>query len=355
MSKKFVNTIPSLVFILAFLLSACGPSATPAPTADINAIYTQAAATIAANMTQTALAVPSATLVPPTATATVTATFAPLPTQAQAATPTVIFAPMSPVPAGPTAVPVNTATANGCYNSALVADVTVPSGTKFQVGDTFVKTWLVKNTGTCDWNPDFKITFVGGDAFGTDTTKIRQKIGVGATVEISIGMTAPNASGVSESYWQMFTDDGKGFGQVFGVSIVLPGGVAATSTSVSTANPNATATSTSGGCYQSTLMSESVVSGTTVKQGEGFTQTWVIKNTGSCAWNGNFKLTFVGGEMFGFDTTKIRQDVEPGNSLTISLDMVAPGSSGSFSTSWQLAADDGTLFGQTFTFKITVK
>ena len=71
-----------------------------------------------------------------------------------------------------------TATDTGCYNSALVSDVTIPSGTRLDPGKVFEKTWEIKNTGTCDWTRDFKITFVGGDLFGSDTTKIRKRVTV---------------------------------------------------------------------------------------------------------------------------------------------------------------------------------
>ena len=51
---------------LALLLAACSPAGTPPPTLDVNAVSTQAFATVNASFTQTALAgLPSATLVPP--------------------------------------------------------------------------------------------------------------------------------------------------------------------------------------------------------------------------------------------------------------------------------------------------
>ena len=68
MNKKFSQNLLGLVLPLSLLLSACGPKETPAPTMDVNAIYTQAAATIAVAVAQTAQAIPTATLVPPTAT-----------------------------------------------------------------------------------------------------------------------------------------------------------------------------------------------------------------------------------------------------------------------------------------------
>jgi hypothetical protein len=337
MKKKFSLNPLGLVLALTLLLSACGPQATPAPTTDINAIYTQAAATIAVSIAQTAQAIPTATLVPPTATSAPTATFAPLPTLAP--TQAIVYLPTS---TGPTAVPVDTATANGCYNAALLADVTVPGGTKFDVGDAFTKTWRVKNTGTCDWNGEFKIAFVGGNVFGSDTTKIRKNVAAGGITEISLAMIAPDQSGAVNSNWQMLSDDGKYFGPVMTVAIILPG-------------TTASATPDNSGCYQAALVSSSTPDGTKYTSGDTFTQTWVIKNAGTCNWDSNFKIKFVGGDVFGADTTKIRQKVAPGATAAISLDMIAPSGSGEVTSSWQMATGDGDVFGPIYTLKIVLK
>ena len=86
-----------------------------------------------------------------------------------------------------------------------------------------------------------------------------------------------------------------------------------------------------------------------------FTKIWKIKNTGTCPWNRNFKFIFIGGDMFGAETTKIPQAIDPGATIEISLDMQAPASSGIISSAWQLASDTDQLFGQLFAFSITVK
>jgi Ig-like domain from next to BRCA1 gene len=321
--------------IFTMLLSACA-SPQAAPTADMDAFFTQVVGTLAMNYAQTALAVPTATNTPEP-------TFTPLasPTVLQPTIGATQTAILPPTPAGPTPLPINPATAYGCYNAAFVADVTVPAGTNFKSGDTFTKTWRLVNVGTCDWTGDFKIIHVSGDWFGSDTTKIRQRVGVGNTADISLDMVAPGGtSGTVVSNWQMATDDGNLFGPVLTVSIVLPG-----------SHPTATAI----GCYQASLVSETIPDGTKLDPDEPFTKTWQIENAGSCDWTGDFKITFVGGDVFSSDTTKIRKKVTAGSTVEISLNMVAPSSSGSFSSSWRMANDNGDLFGDTFTFEIVVR
>lgn len=341
-NKKFVLT--SLTVILAVFLSACGPSATPAPTADVNAIYTQAAATVVTGITQTAAAMPTNTSVPPSATAEPSATPTTQPIPDLSATPVSQPLPATSTPAlgsNPTPIPVDPSTAFGCYNATFLAHVTLPYAPAFNPGDHFTKTWRVKNTGSCDWPRGFHLVFVSGDRFGADTIEIGQKVSTGSTVEISQNMTAPYLTGVVSSNWQLTTEIGKPFGSVLSASITLPGQAAV---------------STPGGCLNSALVSDvSVPTGTEMKTYASFTKTWQVTNTGTCAWERDFKITYVGGETFGSDTTKIRQIVGPGASTQISLDMTAPGSTGTFSSSWQMASSDGTLFGQIFTFSIFVK
>jgi len=330
---------PYFLILVVFIttLSACGPSETPAPTADMNALFTQVAGTIAVEYTQTALAEPVATNTPePTFTPLASPTLQPL----VITTPSVV---VPPTLTGATAAPTFSATANGCYDAALVTDVTIPAGTKFDPGAKFEKTWRLANTGTCDWTADFKLIYVGGDIFGSDTTKVRSRVPVGNTKDISLQMVAPASSGKVVSNWQLATDTGDLFGPVLTVSITLPGAAA-------------TATTTASGCNNATLVSDvTIPDGTEMKPGDTFTKTWEIKNSGTCDWNENYKITFVGGDLFGSDTTKIRRFVAAGNGASISLKMVAPNGSGTVTSSWQMADDSGNLFGQVFTFEIVLK
>jgi hypothetical protein len=321
-------------FVMA--LSACASPEAPAPTLDVNEIVNQVAATIEMGFTQTALAMPTATSTPePTITPLPSATLQPL----IATTPTVAA---SPTLTGPTPLPVNPATANGCYNAALVSEGTVPNRTDFKSGDTFQKTWRLVNTGTCEWNGEFKIAHVSGDYFGSDTTKIRQRVGVGIIADVSLEMEAPGGlSGTVVSNWQMVTDTGLSFGPLLTVSIILPG-------------TNATATSV--GCYSSALVSETIPAGSKMDPGERFEKTWTIKNTGTCDWVRDFMFEFAGGYDFqGADRVRITQKVAPGATVDISMSIDAPTDPDSYSSSWQMATDDGSSFGRIFTIDIKVR
>lgn len=340
----FTHNLFKLGLALAFGLSACGPGTTPPPTTDVNAIFTQAAATIVVELSQTAQAAPTATatLIPSTntpETSPVATTQPDLPPTATATPPPAAIPVLGTSPAIPTPT-VDASAAFGCYNATLLADLSVPYGSTFEPGNKFTKTWRIKNTGTCDWNRNFQIMHYSGDSFGAGTQTINQKIPAGGIAEISLAMTAPSLPGTISSTWRMATDIGKPFGSLLGLTVTLP----------------AAAVTTPTGCYNAALVSDvTIPSGAEITQGQTFTKTWLIKNTGTCAWNSSFKITYVGGDLLGSDTTRIRQSVPAGGSAEISLPMIAPSVSGQVTSAWQMASDEGNLFGQIFTIVVNIK
>lgn len=230
-----------LVILLASLaLSACGGSGADAtPTVSVELIQTQAVLTYQAQLTQTALANPTAT---PTATSSPT----PAPTFSA---PTA----SSPVALGTTPVVAGGVQSSACYGLSFVDDVTIPDGTQVTPGQSFTKTWRVSNTGTCAWESGFKFNVVSGDALGGTAVTLNQRIEPGRQYEFSVPMVAPtNKSGKVTGYWQLSDANGSYFGDQVYVEVNITGGSSApTSTSgtgatATTAAPTATTeTSTS--------------------------------------------------------------------------------------------------------------
>jgi hypothetical protein len=104
----------------------------------------------------------------------------------------------------------------------FVADVNVPDGTVFAPGETFTKTWQVRNSGTCDWS-GYELIFVDGEPMG-------DRIGVpdmpaGETFDISLGMTAPIDPGDYIGRWALVSDGGATLGHLTCViTVEEPGG-----------------------------------------------------------------------------------------------------------------------------------
>jgi len=216
----------AICLMAAVALSGCNIGATPAPTIDVNAIYTQAAQTaiagFSAQMTQTAQAMPPTAL----ATNTPLATFTMLPT----------FPPLGTVVPGTTALPGTTsvlptplglgsptAAVVSCNNSAFMGE-TIPDGTVFKPGADFTKTWTLQNTGTCKWDDGYVFAFVAGDKLdGYDVAlkKSSDFIDPGESITFSIDMTAHIAENTYEGCWKMKDDQGYFFGTFACVNIVV--------------------------------------------------------------------------------------------------------------------------------------
>ncbi len=200
------------ITISAILLSACG-SATPAtPTPDVNAIYTAAAKTVVAELTQTAAVITptlqsTATQMPASPAATVTTVGTPLPTETPQPTPT-LFLEASP-------------TQQFCDDAKHVADVNVRDGTEMSPGQDFLKTWRIKNTGTCLWGAGYGPVYGYGPKMGGQPIALTTTVNPGEEVEVSIQFKAPDTAGEYKSYWRMENANGAPFGEFFYVQIVV--------------------------------------------------------------------------------------------------------------------------------------
>lgn len=99
-----------------------------------------------------------------------------------------------------------------CDWAQFVADVTVPDGTRYAPGTTFQKTWRLKNIGTCTWTKSYSLVFDSGDRFGAQDVNFPIDVPPGATVDLSLNMTAPSAAGHYFSYWRLKNASGVIFG-----------------------------------------------------------------------------------------------------------------------------------------------
>jgi hypothetical protein len=114
--------------------------------------------------------------------------------------------------------------AGGCtLNAGYVADVTVPDNTEVAAGTGYVKTWRIRNSGTCDWGSGFELAFVDGDAMGGSTVAV-PATAAGATQDVSLNLTAPGGRGTYRGNFRMRSDTGASFGSTLYVQIVVPGG-----------------------------------------------------------------------------------------------------------------------------------
>jgi len=178
--------------------------------------------------------------------------------------PTVTGTPPTATPTKTQAPVTQTVPPSSCDKVQFIADVNYPDGTVLQPGAQFTKTWRLKNVGSCVWTASYQLVFFSGEKMNAaSSAAFTKEVKVGETVDISMNMTAPTASGTYRGYWMFKNASGALFGigaqankpwwvdiKVTGGPTVTPGAKTATATqSASTATLAPTATPLAGTAY----------------------------------------------------------------------------------------------------------
>ncbi|MBV6395889.1 MAG: hypothetical protein HFACDABA_01476 [Anaerolineales bacterium] len=178
-----MRTRLSLTIITVILLVAASSCnlPQPTPTQDANLALTAAVQTVGAQLTQSAInqGLPSPTVIvlPPTNTPPAPPTFAPPPTGAFTAT-------------------------QECDRAQFVTDVNIPDGSSMMPGQAFTKTWRLKNIGACTWS-GYSLVFDEGNSMSGAAATAIGSTPPGASVDISISLTAPTAPASYRGYWRI--------------------------------------------------------------------------------------------------------------------------------------------------------
>ena len=110
-------------------------------------------------------------------------------------------------------VPAATTASGTCTDDArFVEDLTIPDGSVFTPGEAFDKRWAVRNDGTCDWGPDYRLVPIAGNPFGGAAEIALFPAQAGATGEWQIDLQAPGEPGEYLGRWQARAPDGTFFG-----------------------------------------------------------------------------------------------------------------------------------------------
>ncbi len=207
--NKRIFPVLFLLVAVSLLAAACSPTAVPAqptmvPTqavdlaATAEVLRTEVAATIASDMTSTAMAMPTATTPPTNTPEPPTATPAPTLTVALAS-PTAI-----PTIRIITTYPTFTPTP-GPYQCQITA-ISPAYGAKLGPRAEFDARWTIKNTGTKDWDDDaVDYLYVSGTKMQKrgDSFDLDQGLDTGKTIDIIVDMVAPNDLGFYHADWSV--------------------------------------------------------------------------------------------------------------------------------------------------------
>ncbi|HSS98697.1 MAG TPA: NBR1-Ig-like domain-containing protein, partial [Terriglobales bacterium] len=189
----------------SLLLSACGSSTDQ--NGNSAEVLTEAAQIAFQALTETAA------VIPPTATATTTPTqTATIPSStptAEGTLPTNTPAPTQQQPSGGNQ-------GQGCLRAELTYE-SPADDYKVAINERFVKTWVLKNIGTCTWTQGFSLVFIQGELMGAKgTTQFKDFTSVdilpGDHITLKMTFVAPKDQGTYQGYWMLRGADGILFG-----------------------------------------------------------------------------------------------------------------------------------------------
>jgi hypothetical protein len=202
-------------FVGLFMISCNLLAQQQLPQNSVDALYTQAAQTVQAQLTEQALSTLIVqTLEPgeqasasPTATPTLPQESTPTATPTIKPTATATLPLPTPLPPTATSVPIL------CDQAGFIKDVTIADGTTFSPGAEFTKIWRLKNTGSCTWNSSYSLVFTSGDRMRTSrSVPLPGNVRPGESVDLAVDLLAPADEGRYRGYWMLSNADGETFG-----------------------------------------------------------------------------------------------------------------------------------------------
>lgn len=202
MSKKI-----ALLALITLFIFACTLPSNETEKNNPNVVFTAAAETVSAQLTQASLNN--------------------LKTQTPIAPPPQGAASFTPLP------PTSTAQSeNNCDKAKFITDLSILDGTVFAPDESFIKTWRIKNIGTCTWTTSYALVFDNGEKMsGVSPQMLTENVAPGEFLDISVNLTAPPAEGTYTGNWQISNASNLLFAKVYVQIKVLAGDFAVTSVS----------------------------------------------------------------------------------------------------------------------------
>jgi len=104
---------------------------------------------------------------------------------------------------------------------SFLDDVSIPDGTIVKPGEKLDKRWLVNNTGSCNWNSQYRIQLQTGPGMGVEAEQRLYPARSGTQVVMRFTLEAPAEAGTYRSSWQAVNPRGQLFGDPFYIDIVV--------------------------------------------------------------------------------------------------------------------------------------
>jgi len=122
-----------------------------------------------------------------------------------------------PAPAGAEPAPAGPAPEDAAI---FIEHTTIPTGTVLGPGQIFTKTWLISNSGTTTWNPEYDLVFYRDEQMSGPNEQplfayhrpIPTEIAPGKPLTVTVVLTSPQAEGEYQGYWMLRNANNAFFG-----------------------------------------------------------------------------------------------------------------------------------------------
>jgi hypothetical protein len=106
-------------------------------------------------------------------------------------------------------------------NLIFMGDLTYPDRAVVLAGQALEKKWKVRNSGHCDWGPQYRFRWVGGAELSARKEYALFPAATGSEAVVSILLTAPLAPGEYISSFRAFSPLGIAFGDTLYIDVVV--------------------------------------------------------------------------------------------------------------------------------------
>ena len=234
------------VLVLISMLAACNPASAgqTTPTVDPNTIYTAAASTVQAQLTQNAALTPSATateeltqtLAVPTADKTLPTRSLPgyqtqlAPVTTQSVSPLASLTPFGGLATQSGSKPPIAQRVFQWLSNDPTDGTIIEAGTRFDI------IWKVKNIGTTPWTTNYVYEhFLNAKFFEKTSYKLKNEVKPGAETTIVVDAMAPSTTGRYSTWWKLKNEQGQNIGDMtLDIVVVQPGETAQPATATPT-------------------------------------------------------------------------------------------------------------------------
>jgi len=99
-------------------------------------------------------------------------------------------------------------------------------------------------------------------------------------------------------------------------------------------------------CQEGLIANANVTNGQAFQPDDVFQVVWTLENAGNCTWDSGYALFLLGGDIITTDSElPLNSMVNPGGTITLSVDMQAPSGPGNYVSAWKLRDSQGHAFG----------